>query len=116
MLAGSNDEAMRVWEPTTFQALRSFEGHSGYARSVAFRPDGEALASASTLELIVWDVATGGEIHRFPCRDCPATVAFSRDGHLVGSAVGGHAICLWDCDTGDEIHRLRSEEHTSELQ
>jgi len=52
----------RVWDVATGKELRSFQGHTGFVRSVAFGPGGHTIASSGTDHTIkFWDVATGKE-------------------------------------------------------
>jgi WD40 repeat protein len=41
------DTTVRVWDATTGEQLRKYEGHTGYVPGVAFFPDGKRIASAS---------------------------------------------------------------------
>src|SRR6478752_3096775 len=50
LLSGSEDKTLKLWDTTTGQLIRTFEGHSSGVRSVAFLPDGTHLVSAGS-----WD-------------------------------------------------------------
>lgn len=41
------DKTVRLWDATTGQELRRYEGHTGHVSGVAFFPDGKRIASAS---------------------------------------------------------------------
>ena len=69
---------------------------------VAFSPDGLTLASGSSDEIKLWDVATGElkatlEGHT----DRVWSVAFSPDGLTLASGSGDETIKLWDVASGD---------------
>ena len=59
---GDANKTVRIWNPETGQDLLTFKGHTKEVMSVAFRPDGRRLASASNDGTIkIWDPGTGQE-------------------------------------------------------
>ena len=76
-------------------------------RAVAFSPDGQRLAVASSIGIWLYDVATFRELELSltPMRYSePRGVAFSPDGTILAS--WGHGIKLWDVVTRTEIATL----------
>jgi hypothetical protein len=81
-------------------------GHSSSVSSVAFSPDGKALASGGR-EIKLWDVATGIELRTLIGHaDYINSVAFSPDGKSLAGASDDGIIKLWDVATGAEKHTL----------
>jgi WD40 repeat protein len=100
----SRDSLMTGLQSSRLDA--TFFGHMDRVVSVAFSPDGQTLASASTDETIrLWDVATGQQIGE-PLQVHPSSVvsvAFSPDGTTLASASDDQTIRLWDVATGQQI-------------
>jgi len=92
VLAGANDHAATLWDVATGKELRSFPGHSGSVRSVAFGPGARTLiSSGSDYTIKSWDVATGKELQSLKNPSGDDSVVFSPDGKRMSSK--GY---LWD--------------------
>lgn len=91
----------------------------GRVLSVAFSPDSRLLASASayfppqeavrhTNAVIVWDVASGKELHRIGNLETYATwVSFSPDGQLLGWGSADYTLHLLELSSGKEVACLK---------
>ena len=106
MLSGSDDETLKLWDVSTGQLIRTFEGHSNSISSVAFSSDGARILSGSgdkTAKL--WDAATGRLLRSFEGHtNRVGSVAFSPDGTRVLSASDDNTLKLWDAATGQLLH------------
>jgi WD40 repeat protein len=101
--AGGVDNAVRLWDRQTGDAVAVLTGHQDSVSGLAFSPDGRLLASSSyDGTLIVWDVesrqpayaALRGHTSPVLC------VAFRPDGKLVASGSDDGAIIFWDVGAG----------------
>jgi WD40 repeat protein len=79
---------------------------SGGAPSVALSPDGKRLAGFVEGEVVVWDTATGKDLHR--ARNQPTGIGvlvFSPDGKLLAGR-GQQTTYLWETESGKELRRI----------
>jgi serine/threonine protein kinase len=95
----------RLCHPDTLTLV----GHASSVESVAFRPDGQRLASASGDQTLkIWDSATGRE--QFTLKghaDWVNSVTFSPDGQRLASASNDQTVRIWDSATGKEQFALK---------
>ena len=85
--------------------------------SVALSADGRMLAETDGREIVLWEVATGKELHRLRGDNRFGAVAFAPDGKTVAagdddssapnnSAVKKTSIFFWDTTTGNQTHKI----------
>ena len=88
-------------------------GHTAAVVSIAFSPDGKAIASGSWDNTIrLWNADTGTHIRTLTGHtDGIWSVAFSPDGTTLASGSRDDTIRMWDADTGAHIRTLTG--HTS---
>ena len=94
-------EAMFRIRPIT-RASSTLEGHSEAVLSVAFSPDGKALASGSGDTTVrIWDLQTETPLHTCEGhKHWVLFVSFSPDCTKIASGGMDHNILLWDAETG----------------
>lgn len=97
-------EAMFRIRPVT-RASSTLEGHTEAVLSVAFSPDGKALASGSGDTTVrIWDLTT-----ETPIATCEAHkhwvlfVSFSPDCSKIASGGMDHNIIIWNAETGEQL-------------
>jgi WD40 repeat protein len=97
--ADHDNRMVTLWDVATRTLKAELAGHTGWARSVTFSPDGSMVASASADQtVILWDVATRNQIARLTGhKDAYFNgVAFSPDGKTLAYTSADHTIVLWD--------------------
>ncbi len=88
--------------PAEAQAVKRLAGHRAPVYAVAFRPDGERLASASFDHTIkVWDVDSGELRQTFRGHTAKVlALAYSADGRTLASAGLDGTVRLWGAESG----------------
>ncbi len=101
------DGDYRTWHLPDGATIRLGKGRIGESdRAVAFSPDGQLLAVASSIGVWLYDAATSRELTLLPSTsDEVHSVAFSRDGKRLawGSGIGLDAVVVWDVVTQTQI-------------
>jgi serine/threonine protein kinase/WD40 repeat protein len=117
------ESEVKVWDVATGKlavALPVAIGGALATTSVAFSPDGKALAavgpaSSGRCEVHAWDLTSGRQ--RFtlqgPFGGQFAQLAFSPDGSRITCAGGDPRVGLWDAGNGKELAQYRG--HTSNV-
>ncbi|KAF8534893.1 WD40-repeat-containing domain protein [Trichophaea hybrida] len=138
LASASDDMTVRLWDPSTGTArgtlkchnssnaavfspdsqllvtaegaLRStLDSHCDHVEAVAFSPNGQLLASASSDSTIrLWDLATGASCGILEGHGGSHAVAFSSDGQLLAPA-SYRTIRLWDIQTKEAIQVLSTK-------
>ncbi|HMF18734.1 MAG TPA: protein kinase, partial [Gemmataceae bacterium] len=111
--AGISKGMLKLWNAANGQLLRTLPGHRDLIRGLAFSPDGKILASASQQGVILWNIASGGEIliykghnpdQRNPIGGAIAVV-FTPDGKQIASTGLDGSVQLWNVDKGETVFR-----------
>jgi WD40 repeat protein len=119
LITGSEDQTIRLWNITTGECLKLFEGHSRYVLSIAATPtvyQGTPLiASGSTDQTIkLWDLETGECLRTLEGHQgFIQAIAFSPDGSLFASGSTDQTIKLWNTVSRTCLRTLKG--HTKEV-
>ena len=104
-------ETVKIWDSATGKELFALKGHAGGVWSVAFSPDGQRLASASTASrqtVKIWDSATGKEL--FALKGHAGRSRAWRSARTASAWRRGaydQTVKIWDSATGKELFALK---------
>ena len=95
---GGWDNTIKLWDLATGDAIRTLQGHHGFVEEIAFRPDGQQLASVSEDKSVrLWDPVTGRELAHFQGHTHKAyALAFHPDGRRILSGSLDGTVKVWD--------------------
>jgi GTPase SAR1 family protein len=105
------NRTIRLWDVNSGELYKTLKGSStsplGEVYSVAWSPGGWTLASASSLNLLLWN-RENGQVYRTFERDNTNDVAWSPDGRILASSSNDYDyIRLWKANSGQFIQLLR---------
>jgi len=94
----SSKRTLRLWEVLTASELLVLPVSIYLSATAAFSPDGRLLATiAPEEEILLWDLKTGKELHRFKGHGSSVTsLAFSPDSRRLVSGLHNSTLLVWD--------------------
>jgi WD40 repeat protein/serine/threonine protein kinase len=95
---------VRIWNGTPGRDRLTLRSHTDWVNRIAFHPDNQHVASASSDKTIkIWDRATGREVRTLHGHTSRVFgVAYSPDGRLLASAGEDKTVRLWNASDGKE--------------
>jgi WD40 repeat protein len=109
--------AVGVWDVPLGRPVTMLRGSGGLVTAVAFRPDGQTLATASARgskgrpAVTLWDLASGRAMRTFESgADTVQSLAWSGDGRKLAAGGGTRGapgfVAVWDAETGAVLGTL----------
>lgn len=99
------DGQVRLWNLADRKQILALDAHRGKAWGVAFSLDGKTIATVGDKDLRVWNVDTGGLVHRLDGLKSGAyAVAFVDPRHVAISC--DNTVSLWSLATRQEVARV----------
>lgn len=103
VLVANSGGTANLWNTQTGSQLRRFIG-----TQARFSPDNRFVLTRNKNIALLWDAATGKELHRFEHPSEVGSIDFIRNGRIALTASGDSSLRLWDTATGLELCRLVS--------
>ena len=118
LASAGESEAIRLWDPTSGDLIKTLPGHAERVTGLAFSPDGRWLASSSTDGSVkVWDYHTGQLVQLFTNHigNWVRRVAFSPDSRWLAPAAYDGKVSLWDVARGTVAHTVPTQARISDV-
>ena len=103
VLAPTDSGLLVMWDLATRQEVRRLSGHVDYVNMAQFSPDGRWAISSAAEAVLLWDVASGEAIRRYPPNDA-SVIALSPDGRSFWRYDAEQGVFIqWRIDSRDEL-------------
>jgi WD40 repeat protein len=104
-VAATTGSAVTIWDTATGRELMTLAGHSDWANSVSYHPNGTHLVTASMDGTVrLWDLRPGAE--RLTIQSGGARVAYSPDGRWLATDGFDSVARVWSATIGDLVASL----------
>lgn len=97
------DRTLCLWDVVTGQKLQPFPPAAASLVTVAFRPDGETVATGDrTGKVTFWSVTQGQQLRTLPGHTAAVNaLQFSPNGKQLATASADNTVRLWNVQTGE---------------
>ncbi|KAJ8481475.1 hypothetical protein ONZ45_g15306 [Pleurotus djamor] len=105
IVSGTGNGSVEIWSANRGKITHTFKAHNDWIDCLAFRDDGQVLATGSWDHRIrIWQCNTWEKIWEFDIGEEVLSLAFSPDGKRLVSGGRWGVLHLWDVDMGDDEH------------
>jgi WD40 repeat protein/DNA-binding SARP family transcriptional activator len=102
LVTSGEDQTARIWDVSSGTELFAITDHTDTVWSATFSPDGTKLATGGLDGLVaLWSLPDGRQIARLDGIPAAFSVAFNREGSLLG--VAGVGVQIWDVTTSTRL-------------
>ncbi|KAJ8495677.1 hypothetical protein ONZ45_g12769 [Pleurotus djamor] len=102
LVSGTGNGNMKLWSPAQGNIQHMLNAHHGGIQCLAFRDNGQVLATGSSDRRIrIWRCDTWERTREFDIGETVSSVAFSPDGKRLVSGGRMGALHLWDVEMED---------------
>lgn len=121
LAVAENGGAIRLWEPIEGKESPRTFSSPNTCHEVRLSHDGKLLAASTGRSVLVWDVASGNELHKLPIDSgglIAAMTALSPDNKYLAAPNGGEQffptnIVLWDLANGKKVHEISCDGYSA---
>lgn len=107
---GNNEHKLQVWDISTGILGKTLTANTQPLMSVVFSLDGNRLLSASSQEMILWDVFSSQKINEVSAyNDAVNSVAFSPDGKFLVSGHDDGNVAIWDIFSRKKLSSFKGD-------
>lgn len=109
LVSGSQDDTIRVWNPTSGELRRTIVANAGSVRSVSISADGQTLATGNGDRTVkVWDASSGQLQSTLSGHSGSVwSVALSQNGQTLVSGSDDGTVNVWNLRTNQLVHTLK---------
>jgi WD40 repeat protein len=97
----------KLWDAKTGQVIRTFTGHKQGITDIAWNTDGKYVVTSSyDGTAIVWEVASGREVHTFVSSGKIIAMASSPIEDLLATLADNGTATIWDLPNGTKVREI----------
>ena len=115
LVSASYDKAIKLWDMSTYQVIKTLEGHTDRIFSISINAQRKLMASGGDDKIIkIWSMETFQEIKSLTGHENYINnISFSHDGKLMISC-SNKVIIVWDAETFQEVKKFTDLYYSAE--